>query len=164
MLHLNAVILNFPWKSRSFAYGVVFFILGFIGFALHVSRAIPELTEYQGAVLKVENFQAKSSGVDVFISVDGEEKRFNLNRCRVAISKISNGDNIIVRVEDPFIISRVDGSVWFVKKSGVVLCDYAQRYKQKSDSTFLYWIYAFFIIFGSISAFFGYRKKVKELH
>jgi len=137
MSHLSMVISNLPWKSRFFSYGVIFVILGFIGLVTHVSRAIPQLTEYEGVVLKVEYFQAKSSGVDVFISVDGEEKRFNLNRCRIATSKITNGDIIVVRVEAPFIVSRVDGLVWFVKKSGVVLCDYAQPYKQKSDSTFL---------------------------
>ena len=134
-------------------------MISLIGIIEHTFNSVPELYLTEGAIEKIEHYDGRGGGVDIFINTENTVKRYNATRCRLSIKQLQVGDYITAYINKSFIISRVDGLIYTIKHKDIIVCNYAQHNKAKNSNKSFYWLYIIIFIIGASLSYYGYIKK-----
>ncbi len=167
------------WKSSWFVFGLVAMGFGLWGIIFSSNTNVPavdELKTVKGKFNKLEAWTGRRGGTAyiLYLNVNGEDKRFNVNRCqdflkfdetRTLERQLKPDDSITIYVDDSYDEFRiVDGAVWQILKNKVKVCSYSEvvAYMRRSDEFSNNVTTPFMLIIGSLMVALGlYRTKLK---
>jgi len=150
------------WKSSWFVFGLVAIGFGLWGIVFPSSTEMLPLEDMEvvkGVVKKVEVWSSRyGDSINVlYLSINGEEKRFNANRCEGDLESLAPADVVTVYTSKPFGV--VDGSIWQIIKSGITVCAYENVVNRLERSDKFQIKFALFaLIIGLLMAAIGFYR------
>ena len=150
------------WKSSWFIFGLVAIGFGLWGVVFPSSNKVPSLEDLdviKGVVKKVDVWSSRyGDSIDVlYLSINGKEKHFNVNRCEDDIKSISPTDAVTVYADKSF--GLIDGSVWQIIKSGITVCAYEDVVnRQERSDKFQVKFSEFVLALGSLMMLIGFYR------
>jgi len=155
-------ILNLPWKSKLFTYGVIAIAFGtgsIIYSYLNTKPNISNLTSFSGTFIKVENMQIKTKNATVIHLINKTDNvRINMGACSKISSELNSGDNLHVYYKKSS-LAIVDGRAMQITKDNMPICDFKKAISRHNRSVTLdFYFGVFCLFFGFLSTYAGYKK------